>query len=290
MAAVEEGGLGPGGLGDAVRHQVIGELDVEDRRDPLPFHLLRQEGHGGGGGLRLGGAAGEGGIAGEAIGRREVAQGEAVAKDQGLAAAGLEEIPEIPIQGVDLGIVGVGGGKVGVGMRGVQLRCPAGDGPGDKAGILRGRPDVLVDLADFPQAGGVMAVVIVVMVVAVVVVIVAPGGHALQGLLGQGLHAVDHPEGGDGVLQGVQDGVHPGVGLAAQVHEEAAALHRQDIPGGGLVGVALGPGGQQEGDLRRFAADGPGQVIGREAGGHDGKPPVRAGLHRLPGGAAGEKG
>ena len=52
VAAVEEGGPRPGGLGDAVRHQVVGELDVEDRGDALALHLLRQEGHGGGGGLQ----------------------------------------------------------------------------------------------------------------------------------------------------------------------------------------------------------------------------------------------
>ena len=287
MAAVEEGGLRPGGLGDAVRHQVVGELDVEDRGDALALHLLRQEGHGGGGGLRLGGTAGEGGVAGEAVGLGEVAQGEAVAEDQGLRGEGREEVPELPVQGVDLRLIGVGGGKVALGVGAVQRRHPLRDGPGDPAGVLRGGPDVLVDLVDLPQS---VAVVVMVLVVLLMVVVMALGCHALQGLLVQGVHAVDHPQSLRRALQGGEDGLHPGVGLAAEVDEEAAVLHRQDVPGGGLVGVALRPGGQEQGDLRRLAADGAGQVIGREAGGHDGKAPGLPVRHAGPGGAARQQG
>ena len=279
MAAVEEGGPRPGGLGDAVRHQVVGELDVEDRGDALALHLLRQEGHSGGGGLRLSGAAGEGGVAGEAVGLREVAQGEAVTEDQSLRGEGCEEVPEIPVQGVDLRLIGVGGGKVALGVGAVQRRHPLRNGPGDPAGVLRGGPDVLVDLVDLPQA-----------VVFVMVVVMALGGHALQGLLVQGVHAVDHPQGLRRALQGGEDGLHPGVGLAAKVDEEAAVLHRQDVPGGGLVGVALRPRGQEQGDLRRLAADGAGQVIGGKAGGHDGKAPGLPVRHAGPGGAARQQG
>ena len=129
-----------------------------------------------------------------------------------------------------------------------------------------------------------------VLVVLLMVVVMALGCHALQGLLVQGVHAVDHPQGLRRALQGGEDGLHPGVGLAAEIDEEAAVLHRQDVPGGGLVGVALRPGGQEQGDLRRLAADGAGQVIGREAGGHDGKAPGLPVRHAGPGGAAGEKG
>ena len=141
---------------------------------------------------------------------------------------------------------------------------------------------MLVDLVDLPQA--------VVFVVLVMVVVVALGGHALQGLLVQSIHAVDHPQGLRRALQGGKDGLHPGVGLAAEVDEEAAVLHRQDVPGGGLVGVALRPGGQEQGDLRRLAADGAGQVIGGEAGGHDGKAPGLPVRHAGPGGAARQQG
>ena len=48
--------------------------------------------------------------------------------------------------------------------------------------------------------------------------------------------------------------------------------------------------GQEQGDLRRLAADGAGQVIGGNAGGHDGKAPGLPVRHAGPGGAARQQG
>lgn len=62
VAGVEHGSPDPCGLSDAVRHQVVGKLDIPDGGDVLLAHLVGQKGDGGRRGLRLGAAAGKGGV------------------------------------------------------------------------------------------------------------------------------------------------------------------------------------------------------------------------------------
>ena len=123
--------------------------------------------------------------------------------------------------------------------------------------------------------------VVVVMVVARLIAL-----HTLHRLLLQKRHTVHHPQDGALRFHGLQDGIHPGVGLAAQVQEEIARLHRQDIRGSRLIGVALSPRRQQQLHIRQLSPGGAGKVVGREHRGHHMQPAVVA-LRRP--GAAGQK-
>ena len=108
----------------------------------------------------------------------------------------------------------------------------------------------------------------------VMIVVLVSAAHALHGLLLQQVHAVHHPQAFPLGLNGGEDGVHPGVGLAPQIDEEVAVPDPEDIRRGGLVGVALCAGGQQQGHVPVGPGSGSGEVIGRKNGGHDLQPPV----------------
>ena len=110
------------------------------------------------------------------------------------------------------------------------------------------------------------------MVLLVLMVLVMAPLHPLHGLLLQKVHAVNHPQHVPPGLDGGENGIHPGVGLAAQVNKEVAALDPEDVRRGGLVGMALRPGGQQQRHVRQLPGGGAGEVIGREDGGDDLRP------------------
>ena len=113
-----------------------------------------------------------------------------------------------------------------------------------------------------------------VIVVLVFVVMIVSAGHALHRLLLQKVHAVHHPQAFPPGLDGGEDGVHPGVGLASQIDEEVAVPDPENISRGGLIGVAFRAGGQQQGYIPVGSGSGSGEVIGRKNGGHDLQPPV----------------
>ena len=73
MTAVKQCRLGAGRLGNAVRHQMVGKFDIIDCRQLLLLRRLDQEGDGSGRRLRLGAAAGKGGVVRDVILRRKVA-------------------------------------------------------------------------------------------------------------------------------------------------------------------------------------------------------------------------
>ena len=124
------------------------------------------------------------------------------------------------------------------------------------------------------------------MALLVVMVVVVAALHPLYGLLLQKVHAVDHPQGLPLGLDSGEDGIHPCVGLAAQVEKEVAALDPEDVRRGGLVGVALRAGGQQQRHVRQFPGGGPGEVVGWKDGGDDLQP---ARILRRQGRAAGRQ-
>ena len=109
------------------------------------------------------------------------------------------------------------------------------------------------------------------MLAALMALMIMAGGclHSLPGLLLQQLHAVHHPQRPALEVDVVQNGVHPVVRLAPQVHKEVAVPHCQDVRGGGLVGVALRPRGQQQRHLGQVSGGGAGEVVGREDGGYN---------------------
>ena len=98
VAGVEHGGPGFGGLRDAVRHQMVGKLDIPDGRELFRPHLLRQVGNGGRRRLRLGPTAGESRVIVQVIPLREVPQGETVAEDDGPAGLSIEKHLKLPVQ------------------------------------------------------------------------------------------------------------------------------------------------------------------------------------------------
>ncbi len=57
VAGVEHRGPRPRRLGDGVRHQMIGKLNIPDSRNPFLPYLVRQKSNGRGGRFRLGGAS-----------------------------------------------------------------------------------------------------------------------------------------------------------------------------------------------------------------------------------------
>lgn len=93
--------------------------------------------------------------------------------------------------------------------------------------------------------------------------------HAFHMLLRQQLHTVHHPHSVAGGLHRGQNGIHPGVGVAAQIQKEIAVPHRQNVGRRRLVGVAFRAGRQQHGHFRIFSGGCPGKIIGREHRGHD---------------------
>ena len=72
-------------FGDDVCHLAVGEFNGEDDRDLLFSYERDELGDGRGACLGFGGAAGEGGEIGEAVFVGEVAEGETVAKYDGMA-------------------------------------------------------------------------------------------------------------------------------------------------------------------------------------------------------------
>ena len=108
---------------------------------------------------------------------------------------------------------------------------------------------------------------------AVFVVMADFGLHSLYQFLLQQRHAVDHAELLSTGLHCVQNGLHPFVGLAAQIDEQIAVLHRQNIRRGRLIGVAFRAGRQQQLHVRQPAGGGPCKIIGRKHGGHDAQSP-----------------
>ena len=126
-----------------------------------------------------------------------------------------------------------------------------------------------------------LAVVVVAFMPLVVMVVPRLGLHSLHIFLFQQLHTVHHFHHGAGGLHGVQDGVHPGVGLAAQVNEQVAVPHRQDVRRRRLVGMGLRARRQQQRHIRQLSGRGPGKIIGRKHSGHDLHPVRVLGLRRL---------
>ena len=96
--------------------------------------------------------------------------------------------------------------------------------------------------------------------------------HPRRRLLLQEVHAVHHPQGLPPGFHGGENGVHPGVRLAAQVDKEVAVPDPEDVRRGGLVRMALRPGRQQQRHVRQLPGGGAGEVIGREDGGDDLRP------------------
>ena len=258
VAAVEQGRFCAGGFGNAVRHQMIGKLDIVDGGELLLPHQIGEIRNGGGGRLRLGGTAGEGCIAGDAVGLGKVAQGETVTEHHHRVGHGIHIRTDLSVQSHQFRQIRIfiGGVDFGVGL--VHLHDLRADVLDDLHGVDGGRPHVLVHLHHLSVA-----------VVMIVIVL-----HALQrGFLQRG-HAVDHPQRLHRLVQRGEDGIHPRVGLAAQIHEQVAVLHRQNIPGGRLIGMALRAGGQQQLHLRQITGDGSRQVIAGEVGGDDLQPSV----------------
>ena len=259
MAGVEQGRPRTGGLGNAVRHQMVGKLDIVDRPKSLLPHLAGQKRHGGGGRLRLGAAPREGGIALQPVFIREVPQGEAVAEHHGLLLHGIEKRPERPVQLLQLFHLRRRVGPIGRRVGRVRLGHPLPHGAGDGGSVHRRGPHVLVVFQHLALPVGAVSVMIVVIVMAVV-----PVGHALQRVLLLQLHAVRHFHGVHAAVHGLQQRVHPRVGLTAHVDEQRAGPHVQDVPGRRLVAVALRPRRQQQLHPGQIPADGAGQIVGRE--------------------------
>ena len=115
------------------------------------------------------------------------------------------------------------------------------------------------------------------LVLAVVMSLVTVAGVHLHtfhmGLLQQ-VHTVHHPQKFPLRLDGGENGVHPGVAFAAQIDEQVAVLHRQNVGGGGLIGVALHPRRQQHFHIGPIACHGTGKVVGRKHGDHNAWPVV----------------
>ena len=218
-------------------------------------HLIRQKGDGGGGGLRLGAAAGERGVVVQVILLGKIAQGEAISKDDGPAGQRVEKVPELLIQHLDLPGVVLAPDAEGLRVLRIQLSHGPGNVTDDLGGIPGRRPHMLVVLLDLAQ------LLLVVMVVVAL--------HALHGLLLQKIHAVHELEGAAGGLRRREDGVHPGIGLAAQVQKQVALLHRQNVRRRGLIGMALRPRRQQQRYLHVLAAAGAGKIVSGEHRRHD---------------------
>ena len=121
---------------------------------------------------------------------------------------------------------------------------------------------MLVVAHHFSQAGPLLMIMVMVLVVF----------HALHCLLLQQVHAVHHPQSLALHVHGLQDRLHPGVGFSAQIEEEIALLHCQNVRRGGLIGVALRPRRQQEPHLCQLSPGDPGEVIGGEYRGHHCQP------------------
>ena len=113
----------------------------------------------------------------------------------------------------------------------------------------------------FSQAGGLAVIVFVVVAIFVAL-------HALHCLLFQQRDAVHHPQALAPQVHRLQDRLHPGVRLPAQVEEQIAVLHCQDVRRRWLIGVALGSRRQQQLHLRQVSARRPGKIISRKHGGH----------------------
>ena len=94
MTGVEHGRPDASSLGDAVRHQVVRELDIPDSGDVLIPHLFRQKGDRRRGGLRLGAAPREGGVVVQVVFLRKIAQREPVSEHDGPVRQSSEEIAE----------------------------------------------------------------------------------------------------------------------------------------------------------------------------------------------------
>ena len=72
-------------------------------------------------------------------------------------------------------------------------------------------------------------------------------------------------------LLSLQQFLHPGLGFAAVVEEQVAALDAQHVLGGGLKTVAFRPGGQQQAHPGPLPGDLPGKIVGGEHRGHNAK-------------------
>ena len=108
--------------------------------------------------------------------------------------------------------------------------------------------------------------------------------HPLHGLFLQKLHTVHHPQRGPCPLRGVQNGIHPGVGLPTQVNEEVTLLYRQNVRRCRFVGMALRPRRQQQRYIRIVSPCRPGKIISRKNRGHNMQLSVILLLRALPAG------
>ena len=242
---------------------MVGKLDIPYHGKLLPANLLCQESHRGRRRLRLRAAAWKGGVILYTVGCREVPQRETVAKHHG-APVLREKLGKLPIQSLQLVRVVFGSGAVGISMSFIQNGQPLPDRPGNDRGIGRVCPNMLV------QAYHLALSVAVFSLIMVVFVIMADFGlHSLYQFFLQQRHAVDHAELLSAGLHGVQNGLHPFIGLAAQIDEQIAVLHRQNIRRGRLIGVTFRAGRQQQLHVRQSASGGPGKIIGRKHSGHD---------------------
>ena len=124
---------------------MIGKLNVPDGRNVLRADLIRQESHCGGGGLCLGGAAGEGGVVVQIKFLCKVQQREAVTEYDGAVRQACKEIMKFTVQRVDLGGVSLGVGPVLLGVGAVQRGQRFPELPGDGGGIGGRGPNVFVD-------------------------------------------------------------------------------------------------------------------------------------------------
>ena len=123
-------------------------------------------------------------------------------------------------------------------------------------------------LVDFRHAAE-MVFVLMVMRVLILVMMADLLLHPFRVDLLQRFYAVDHGKRGACGLRCVQNRFHPTVRFAAEVQEQVAALHGQNVRRGGLIGVALRPRREQELHIRQVSGGGTGKIIGREDGSHD---------------------
>ena len=121
---------------------------------------------------------------------------------------------------------------------------------------------------DFRHAAE-MVFVLMVMRVLILVMMADLLLHPFRVDLLQRFYAVDHGKRGACGLRCVQNRFHPTVRFAAEVQEQVAALHGQNVRRGGLIGVALRPRREQELHIRQVSGGGTGKIIGREDGSHD---------------------
>ena len=121
---------------------------------------------------------------------------------------------------------------------------------------------MLIVAHHFSQAGPLRMVVVMALVVF----------HALHCLLLQQVHTVHHPQGLALHVHGLQNRLHPSVGFAAQIEEQIALLHCQNVRRGGLVGMALCSRRQQKLHLCQLSPGGPGEIIGGEYRSHHCQP------------------